>query len=108
MLRLGLTLILSGTVPCRRWAFTGLKERGTEQMAPANFGVQIRRRPIDAALALHHRSWAFTDLEESATKQTAFGLLRAILGRKLVLPEVYDLMTRVQELVVQSQASQVR
>ena len=52
--------------------------------------------------------WAFTDLEESANRQTAFTLLRAILGRKLVLPEVYDLMERVQELMVRSQAQQVR
>eukprot|EP00887_Chlorella_sp_A99_P000887 scaffold5.g887.t1 len=52
--------------------------------------------------------WAFTDLEESATKQTAFHLLKAILSRKIVLPEVYDLMNRVQELMVQSQAAQVR
>jgi len=47
-------------------------------------------------------------LEESAERQNAFSLLRAILTRKIVLPEVYDLMTRVQELVVRSQAAQVR
>lgn len=52
--------------------------------------------------------WAFADLEESAERQSAFVLLRAILARKLVLPEVYDLMNRVQELVVRSQATQVR
>ncbi|KAL4521880.1 hypothetical protein Ndes2526B_g01987 [Nannochloris sp. 'desiccata'] len=52
--------------------------------------------------------WAFTDLEESAQRQTAFTLLRAILARKLVLPEVYDLMERVQELMVRSQSKQVR
>jgi U3 small nucleolar RNA-associated protein 20 len=52
--------------------------------------------------------WAFTDLEESAERQTAFTLLRAILARKLVLPEVYDLMNRVQELMVQSHSSSVR
>ena len=33
---------------------------------------------------------------------------QAILARKLVLPEVYDLMGRVQELMVQSQAASVR
>lgn len=52
--------------------------------------------------------WAFTDLEESAQRQTAFTLLRAILARKLVLPEVYDLMERVQQLMVRSQSKQVR
>ena len=34
--------------------------------------------------------------------------LQAILARKLVLPEVYDLMNRVQELMVRSQAAPVR
>ncbi|KAL4860053.1 Small subunit processome component 20 [Chlorella vulgaris] len=53
-------------------------------------------------------TWAFADLEESAGRQNAFHLLRAILSRKLVLPEVYDLMNRVQELMVQSQAAPVR
>lgn len=40
--------------------------------------------------------WTFVDLEDSSDRQTAFGLLRAILGRKLVVPEVYDIMIRVQ------------
>ena len=52
--------------------------------------------------------WSFTDLEEGAQRQTAFTLLRAILARKLMLPEVYDLMERVQELIVRSQSSQIR
>lgn len=52
--------------------------------------------------------WAFTDLEESAERQTAFALLRAILSRKIVLPEVYDLMNKVQELMVRSQSNSVR
>jgi U3 small nucleolar RNA-associated protein 20 len=34
--------------------------------------------------------------------------VQAILARKLVLPEVYDLMNRVQELMVRSQAAPVR
>lgn len=41
-------------------------------------------------------TWAFADLEETAGRQNAFHLLKAILARKLVLPEVYDLMNRVQ------------
>ncbi|PRW58885.1 small subunit processome component 20-like protein [Chlorella sorokiniana] len=53
-------------------------------------------------------TWAFADLEATAGRQNAFHLLKAILARKLVLPEVYDLMNRVQELMVQSQAAPVR
>ncbi len=33
---------------------------------------------------------------------------QAILARRLVVPEVYDLMGRVQELMVRSQAAPVR
>jgi U3 small nucleolar RNA-associated protein 20 len=55
--------------------------------------------------------WAFADLEESCSNANgvaAFDLLKAILSRKMVLPEVYDLMIRVQELMVRSQGSNVR
>jgi len=55
--------------------------------------------------------WAFADLEESCSNANgvaAFDLLKAILSRKIVLPEVYDLMIRVQELMVRSQGSNVR
>ena len=44
--------------------------------------------------------WTFADLEESADRQTAFALLRAVLARRLVVPEVYDVMKRVQEVMV--------
>ena len=41
--------------------------------------------------------WAYADMEESAGQQSAqFALLRAILARKLLVPEVYDVMGRVQ------------
>ena len=33
---------------------------------------------------------------------------QAVLGRKLVVPEVYDLMGQVQKLMVRSQAAPVR
>ncbi|KAK9818396.1 hypothetical protein WJX72_012002 [[Myrmecia] bisecta] len=52
--------------------------------------------------------WAFTDLEEAEGRQTAFSLLKAILGRKLVVPEVYDLMGKVQELMIKSQSASIR
>ena len=53
-------------------------------------------------------NWAFTDLEESAQEQNAFSLLRAIIGRRLIAPEIYDLMERVQELMIRSQSHQIR
>jgi U3 small nucleolar RNA-associated protein 20 len=50
----------------------------------------------------------FIDLEEGTTRATAFGLLKAIVGRKLVVPEMYDLMVRVGQLMVRSQDTSVR
>ena len=34
--------------------------------------------------------------------------LQAVLQRKLVVPEVYDIMTRVQEMMVRSQSAPIR
>ncbi len=41
-------------------------------------------------------------MEAAASRVAAFGLLKAVIARKLVVPEVYDLMTRVQQLMVKS------
>ena len=48
-------------------------------------------------------SWAYADAAAAAARPAAFGLLRAVLTRRLVLPEVYDLMGRVQSGMVQAQ-----
>ena len=34
--------------------------------------------------------------------------MQAVLQRKLVVPEVYDIMTKVQEMMVRSQAAPIR
>lgn len=47
--------------------------------------------------------WAYADAAAAAARPAAFGLLRAVLARRLVLPEVYDLMARVQAAMVQAQ-----
>uniref|UniRef100_A0A7S3R808 U3 small nucleolar RNA-associated protein 20 domain-containing protein n=1 Tax=Dunaliella tertiolecta TaxID=3047 RepID=A0A7S3R808_DUNTE len=55
-------------------------------------------------------SWLFSDrsAEDSSEVGPAFALLRAILGRRLVVPEVYDVMNWVQGLMVRSHSPQVR
>ncbi len=45
---------------------------------------------------------AFADVEAAANTVAAFNLLKAVIMRRLVLPEVYDLMSRVQELMIKS------
>ena len=46
--------------------------------------------------------WLFADRhsDDSPGRQNAFVLLRAVLSRKIVVPEVYDVMDWVQEVMV--------
>lgn len=46
--------------------------------------------------------WGFADLQEATGRQALFGLLKAVLQRRLVVPEVYDVMQRVAEIMVQT------
>ncbi|KAL5476567.1 UTP20_5 [Sanghuangporus weigelae] len=48
------------------------------------------------------------DLEEVAQQVDAYALLRAIVYRKFIVPEIYDLMDRVDEIMVTSRFSQVQ
>lgn len=48
------------------------------------------------------------DLEEADRQATAFPLLRAVVWRKFVVPEIYDLMDRVREIMITSQSPQVQ
>lgn len=48
------------------------------------------------------------DLEEADRQAVLFQLLRAIMSRKFVAPEIYDLMDRVAEILVTNQSSNVR
>ncbi|KAH8929951.1 hypothetical protein BT69DRAFT_1108385 [Atractiella rhizophila] len=48
------------------------------------------------------------DLEEVDRQAALFALLRAIISRKFVSPDVYDLMDKVAEILVTNQAKNVR
>ncbi|KAL0061427.1 U3 snoRNP protein [Marasmius tenuissimus] len=48
------------------------------------------------------------DLEEPARQGSVFQMLRAIISRKFVVPEIYDLMDRVSEVMVTNQSPQVQ
>jgi hypothetical protein len=45
---------------------------------------------------------AFVDVEAAANTVAAFNLLKAIIARRFMLEEVYDLIKRVQELMISS------
>ncbi|OCH91059.1 hypothetical protein OBBRIDRAFT_887230 [Obba rivulosa] len=48
------------------------------------------------------------DLEDTARQASVFTMLRAIVARKFVVPEIYDMMDKVAEVMVTSQSPQVQ
>lgn len=48
------------------------------------------------------------DLYDHDRQATAFGLLKAILSRKLITPELFDIMTKIAELSVTSELPHIR
>ena len=48
------------------------------------------------------------ELEDANRQMVALPLLRAIVSRKFVVPEIYDLMDRVREIMITSQSLQVQ
>jgi U3 small nucleolar RNA-associated protein 20 len=48
------------------------------------------------------------DLEEPTRQGTVFTVLRAIIARRFIVPEMYDLMDNVSEVMVTSQSPQVQ
>ncbi|KAG8869452.1 U3 snoRNP protein [Serendipita sp. 405] len=48
------------------------------------------------------------DLEEVERQASVFALLRAIIKRKLVVPEIYDMLDKIASIMVTSQSSQVQ
>ncbi|CAJ0643974.1 14581_t:CDS:10 [Entrophospora sp. SA101] len=48
------------------------------------------------------------DIEEPQRQSTTFSLIRAIISRKFIMPEIYDLMQTISEIMVTSQAATTR
>lgn len=53
-------------------------------------------------------SYAQADLETSGKQNMAFGVLKAVVTRKVVIAEVYDVLDRVAEMMVQAPSAAVR
>ena len=64
--------------------------------------MQVEERDLDYLLGL-----ISPDLEVQSRQASAFSLLRAIVTRKFVVPEIYDSMEKVSEISV-SQSPQVQ
>lgn len=65
--------------------------------------VQVKEKDLNYLLEV-----ISPDLEDQSRQASVFALLRAIVARKFVVPEIYDLMERVSEISVTSQSSQVQ
>ncbi|KAG6860769.1 hypothetical protein C0995_007801 [Termitomyces sp. Mi166 len=65
--------------------------------------VQVKEKDLVYLLEL-----LAPDLEDPERQVSSFALLRAIVARKFVVPEIYDLMDKVSEIMVTSQSPQVQ
>ncbi|KAF9166281.1 U3 snoRNP protein [Actinomortierella ambigua] len=65
--------------------------------------IEIKEAQLTSLLAMIQ-----PDLEEPERQSTTFSLIRAIVSRKFVVPEMYDLMLNVSEIMVTSQSQQAR
>ena len=65
--------------------------------------VQVKEKDLVYLLEL-----ISPDLEEPSRQATIFTLLQAIVARKFVVPEIYDLMETVSKISVTSQSTQVQ
>ncbi|KAG7091487.1 hypothetical protein E1B28_010518 [Marasmius oreades] len=89
----------------------GNTESDVAQNALKTLAVILRDGP---AVNVKEKDLAFLleligpDLEEPSRQASVFQMLRAIIARKFVVPEIYDLMDRVSEIMVTNQSPQVQ
>ncbi|KAJ7158771.1 armadillo-type protein [Mycena filopes] len=65
--------------------------------------VQVKEKDLVYLLEL-----LTPDLEEPSRQASVFAMLRAIVARKFVVPEIYDVMDKVSDIMVTSQSPQVQ
>ncbi|KAM8777268.1 small subunit processome component 20 homolog [Rhynchonycteris naso] len=64
---------------------------------------QVTEKQLQVLLA-----YAEEDIYDTSRQATAFGLLKAILSRKLLVPEIDDVMRKVSKLAISAQSESVR
>ncbi|GJE97349.1 DRIM domain-containing protein [Phanerochaete sordida] len=90
---------------------TGSTEAEVVQTAFKSLATILREQP---AAQIKEKNLVFLlellspDLEEPARQAAVFTMLKAIVARKFVVPEIYDLMDRVSEIMVTSQSPSVQ
>jgi U3 small nucleolar RNA-associated protein 20 len=66
-------------------------------------GTQVKEKDLVFILEL-----LSPDLEEPSRQPAVFAMLRAIVSRKFVVPEIYDIMDKVSEIMVTNQSKSVQ
>ena len=66
-------------------------------------GAQVKEKDLVYLLEL-----LSPDLEEPSRQAAVFTMLRAIIARRFVVPEIYDIMDKVAEIMVTNQSPQVQ
>ena len=66
-------------------------------------GAQVKEKDLVYLLEL-----LTPDLEEPARQAAVFTMLRAIIARRFVVPEIYDIMDKVAEIMVTNQSPSVQ
>ncbi|CAK5281436.1 unnamed protein product [Mycena citricolor] len=91
---------------------SGNTESSLVQTAFKSLAVMLRDGP--ASVSVSERDLIFLldiltpDLEEPARQQSCFAILKAVVARKLVVPEIYVVMDKVAEISVTSQSGPVQ
>lgn len=107
----------TGTVEAAGRALTSVLKSSVKTTAPlALEGLRLMTAMLRSVKAYQPTTqqlrfvlrWAFTDLEEHTERGTVFSLFRALVDRRIVIPEVYDAADRIQELLIRSQSQLVR
>ncbi|KAF8622933.1 hypothetical protein AX15_006611 [Amanita polypyramis BW_CC] len=65
--------------------------------------VQVKEKDLISLLEL-----LSPDIEEPSRQTSVFTMLRAIVARKFIVPEIYDVMEKVSEVMVTGQSTQVQ
>ncbi|KAJ7494716.1 armadillo-type protein [Mycena galericulata] len=83
----------------------GSTESEVVQVAFKSLAVILRDGP---AVQVYLLELLTPDLEEPSRQASVFTMLRAIVARKFVVPEIYDVMDKVADIMVTSQSPQVQ
>ncbi|RZB39164.1 small subunit processome component 20 -like, partial [Asbolus verrucosus] len=97
-----------------KYASAGLSKGDNFDLVVATFKAiavlvrDVKHHTIDADQLKMLLLYAEQDIHDHDRQATAFNLLKAIISRKLIVPEIHDVMQKVAELSVTSEMNHVR